>query len=119
MDRVNNLMVFDIMPERKVVFLEHNINVQDTLSILEDKRISSAPVRCPLSPRPERCLPTLPVLLSRPRRTALSPHCNHVQVVNVQEGQFLGIVDMFDIVTCTRLFSLSLSCSVLCAVWGN
>jgi hypothetical protein len=50
MDRVNNLMVFDIMPERKVVFLEHNINVQDTLSILEDKRISSAPVRCPLPP---------------------------------------------------------------------
>jgi hypothetical protein len=45
MERVNNLMVFDILPERKVVFLEHNINVQDTLSILDDKRISSAPVR--------------------------------------------------------------------------
>ncbi len=45
MERVNDLMVFDILPERKVVFLEHNINVQDTLSILDDKRISSAPVR--------------------------------------------------------------------------
>lgn len=64
MERVNDLMVFDILPERKVVFLEHNINVQDTLSILDDKRISSAPV------------------------------------VNVSEGKFLGIVDMFDIVTC-------------------
>lgn len=57
-------MVFDILPERKVVFLEHNINVEDTLAILEDKRISSAPV------------------------------------VNIQEGRFMGIVDMFDVVTC-------------------
>lgn len=47
MDRLSNLMVFDIMPERRVVFLEHNINVKDTLAILEDKRISSAPVRLP------------------------------------------------------------------------
>jgi len=44
MDRINNLMVFDVLPERRVVFLEHTVSVKDTLAILEDKRLSSAPV---------------------------------------------------------------------------
>ncbi|KAL6065150.1 CBS domain containing protein [Balamuthia mandrillaris] len=42
--RLRDLMVIDVMPERKVVFLEHSISVEDALAVLEDKNISSAPV---------------------------------------------------------------------------
>jgi len=44
MERLKNLMVFDVLPERRVVFLEDGVSIQEALSILQDKNISGAPV---------------------------------------------------------------------------
>jgi len=36
--------VMDLLPERKVVFLAHDITIKEALEILDDRKISSAPV---------------------------------------------------------------------------
>jgi len=87
MERLKNLMVFDVLPERRVVFLEDGVSIQEALSILQDKNISGAPV-----------LALAELLLSSSCLT--ESHFGRHQVVNTKEGKFLGFVDMFDIVTC-------------------